>query len=125
MVHGDAYCDVEKEVDELLAERRAEIESMMKAIMEESGVPLLLEPEPEPDTRKEKDQEGEKDKEDVDMPEAISTQEDDEKEKEAPAAVERKPEEAPVKRSRFDDTIGLHLKDRANRGRAPTPVGTV
>lgn len=121
MVHGDAYCDVKKVVDELLAERRAEIEGMMKAIMEESGVPLL----PEPDGGKEKDQDGEKDKEDVDMPEAISTREDDEKEKEAPAAVERKPEEVAVRRSRFDDTIGLHLKGRVNRERAPAPVGVV
>lgn len=120
MVHGDAYCDVKKVVDELLAERRAEIEGMMKAIMEESGVPLL----PEPDSGKEKDQDGKKDKEDLDMPEAISTRGDDEKEKEVPV-VEMKPEEVPVKRSRFDDTIGLHLKGRVNRERAPAPVGVV
>lgn len=120
MVNGDAYCDVEKAVDELLAERRAEIEAMMKAIMEENGVPLLLEP----------DNEREKDKEDMDMSEAIATREEEEtekekekeKEKEIPVIVESKPEEVPVKRSRFDDTVGLHLKDRANRERAPTPT---
>lgn len=89
---------------------------MMKAIMEENGVPLLLEP----------DNEREKDKEDMDMSEAIATREEEEtekeKEKEIPVIVESKPEEVPVKRSRFDDTVGLHLKDRANRERAPTPT---
>lgn len=123
MVNGDAYCDVERAVDELLAERRAEIEDMMKAIMEENGVSLL----PEPDNEKEGG------RGDVDMPEAVAAREEDEKEKEKEkekevlVVVERRSEEVPVKRSRFDDAIGLHLKDRANRERALTlasaPVG--
>lgn len=120
VVQGDAYRDVEKAVDDMLAERRAEIEDMMKAIMEENGVPLL-----ETEIGKDKDKDTER--VDVDMQEATVKQEDDEKEKEKnipQPVVERRIEELPVKRSRFDDTIGLHLKDRALRERTADPVSS-
>lgn len=91
----------------------------MKAIMEENGVPLLPEVGEGNDKDSDKDKEGEKTERDVEMVNTPQREESGDRE----AGDRRTKQEeviVPVKRervSRFDDTIGLHLKDRARRER--------